>query len=331
MADIKGLIDAFGQQLIDAKAIGQAAAAKLPAPAPVTNVNLFGLGGSAFGGEIIRNLIFTTSKVPFTIFRGYEVPAYLNANSLVIASSYSGNTEETLEAAELARKAGARIIVVTSGGKLKEWAGTHGFSVITLPGGYPPRAAAGLSFVQQLYILRHYGLIPDFEADLDESIAVVQQFREQAETKKLGDSLKDRAVILYSSDAIDSIAIRWRQQINENSKQLCWHHVVPEMNHNELVGWEHPKFMLERASVIMLRSSFEHPRVAIRFEVNRQIIGQHTQHIVDVHAKGHSKLAQLMYLLHYGDYVSIHLAEANGVDAAPVKVIDFLKNELSKR
>jgi hypothetical protein len=128
-------------------------------------VNLFGLGGSAFGGEIIRNLIFTTSKVPFTIFRGYEVPAYLNANSLVIASSYSGNTEETLEAAELARKAGARIIVVTSGGKLKEWAGTHGFSVITLPGGYPPRAAAGLSFVQQRYLLRHYGLIPDFEAD----------------------------------------------------------------------------------------------------------------------------------------------------------------------
>ncbi len=328
---MKALIDGFAQQLIDAKQIGQAAAAKLPAPRPVTNVNVFGLGGSAFGGEIVRNLIFATCKAPYTIYRGYEAPAYLGAGALAIASSYSGNTEETLEAAELARKAGAQVVCISSGGKLKAWADQHGFATISLPGGYPPRAAAGLSFVQQLYILRHYGLIPDFEADLDEAVKVLQHFKEHQAAKDLALKMKDATVILYSSDAIDSIAIRWRQQINENSKQLCWHHVVPEMNHNELVGWEHPKFMLERAVVVLLRSTFEHPRVAIRFEVNRQIISQHAPTVVDVHAKGHSKLAQLMYLLHFGDYVSIYLAEANGVEAAPVKVIDFLKNELSKR
>lgn len=331
MADMKALIDGFAQQLIDAKQIGQAAVGKLPAARAVQSVNLFGLGGSAFGGEIVRNLVFASAKVPFCIYRGYETPAYLSAHALVIASSYSGNTEETLEAAELARKSGALVICVTSGGKLKAWADQHGFATITLPGGYPPRAAAGLSFVQQLYILRHFGLIADFEADLDEAVKVLQHYREHEEAKRIAGLMKDATVVLYSSDAVDSIAIRWRQQINENSKQLCWHHVVPEMNHNELVGWEHPKFMIERSVVVLLRSSYEHPRVAIRFDVNKQIIGQHAKHVVEVHAKGHSKLAQLMYLLHVGDHVSIYLAEANGVEAAPVKVIDFLKNELSKR
>lgn len=329
MADMAHLVATFGDQLVEAKRIGQAQQLRQPAE-PAENVVLQGLGGSAFGGEIIRNMGHGILRAPFTIYRGYDVPHYVDQGTLVIASSYSGNTEETLEAAEMARRQGAHIVCISSGGKLKEWATQYDIDFVTLPPGYPPRAAAGLSSVQVLYVLKTHSLLPDFEADLDESIQLLQHFQERAEAEQLARSLQEKALVIYSADSIDSVAIRLRQQINENSKQLCWHHVIPEMNHNELVGWEFPKFILNQAVVVMLRSSHEHPRVSLRFDIVKNILQDKHIQVVDVHAKGSSKLAQLYYHLHYGDVMSMALADANGVDAAPVKVIDFLKNELTK-
>lgn len=324
------LIEGFAKQLEQGRSIGKAAQIAVNHHV-FDNVSVIGLGGSAFGAEIVRNYAFNSCQVPITIHRTYQIPAYTNNKSLVVASSYSGNTEETMAAVEACHTNGATLVCVTSGGALREFAKKHGHALISLPGGYPPRTAVGLNALQVFYTLRKYGLIPDFEADLDEAISLLKAFADHAEARSLAEKMKDRAVVIYSSDAIDSIAIRLRQQINENSKQLCWHHVLPEMNHNELVGWEHPTFLTRQSTVVFLRSSYEHPRVGMRFDINRQIIAKHTSNIIDVHAKGNGLLAQLLYLLHFSDWVSLYLAHANGVDPTPVKVIDFLKDELATR
>jgi len=333
MDKMKELISGFADQLRQAIAIGEAA--QLPAPkGPVRTVNVFGLGGSAFGGEVVRNYAFTTAKAPILIPRGYTPPAYLGPDDLLILSSYSGNTEETLIAAKEALAAGATTVCISSGGELKQLAAANGFPFIEVPGGYPPRTACGFSIVQQLYVLRHYGVIPDFKAHLDEAVALIDRFATGftglASTKTLADNLNGKVPVIYSSDAADSAAIRLRQQINENAKQLCWHHVIPEMNHNELVGWELPESLLANAVVVLLRTDYDHERVQLRYNINREIIEPKAAQFVEVQAQGESKLAQLLWLLHFSDWVSYFLAENNGVDPMPVKVIDHLKGSLAK-
>lgn len=322
------LIQGFPAQL--EAALGIADAAQLPAAkAPIHHVAVLGLGGSAFGGDLVDDTTRATRSVPLQVFRGYNAPAFLGPNSLVILSSYSGNTEETLSAAAQALEKGVQAIAITSGGKLKALAEHRGFPVITLPPGYPPRAAAGFSYVQQLRVLHHYDLIPDFRPALADAIRLLTGFPDRSAADALAQQLHNRVPILYASDTLASIALRWRQQINENSKQLCWHHIVPEMNHNELVGWQHPTWLFERASVVLLRSQHDHPRVGLRYGINAEIFTTAGTAVHEVWARGEGLLQQLLYLLHYGDWLSLKLAELNGVAATPVQVIDYLKSELA--
>ncbi len=324
------LVADFANQLKESLKLGDQVKLS-PLERPVQNIVVLGLGGSAFGGELVIGSQREHLKLPFNIFRGYQPAANLTEHTLVIASSYSGNTEETLESAQVALERGAQMIVITSGGKLAELAEKHNCPCLQLPSGYPPRAACGFSFVQQLVVLHQFGFIPDFREELEEAIELIEHFDEKEEAEALAKQLHKRMPIIYSSDAMEAIAIRFRQQINENGKQLCWHHVLPEMNHNELVGWAHPEELLKQTTVVNLRSAYDHPRVAYRFEITKQVVEKYTTHVVDVLARGESRLAQLLYLLHFVDWVSIYLADANGIDPTPVKVIDFLKGELAKR
>ena len=325
---MKDLIAGFAKQLTTAMDMG--IAAKLsPLRNEIRNVALLGLGGSAFGGELTKNAL--KMNVPFQIHRNYDAPNYVSPNSLVIASSYSGNTEETLQAVTGCSEKGATIVCVTSGGELAKFAKKYDYDVILLPAGYPPRTAAGFSFVQQLFILKHFGLIGEFAPDIHEAIHLLESFDDHDLAKAIATNAAEKAVVLYSSDALESVAIRFRQQINENAKQLCWNHYLPEMNHNELVGWEKPDFLLPKTFVILLRWTYDHPRVALRFDINKEIIEPKSGKLMEVWAKGTSKIAQLMYLLHLADWVSVYLAELNSVDPTPVQVIDYLKNALSMR
>lgn len=327
---MKQLIEGFAHQLEQAVKIGKAA--KLPeARRPIRHVAVLGLGGSAFGGELSRNLMEAQGVVPLTIHRGYTAPAFIGPETLCIVSSYSGNTEETLATFEQVMQKGAQVVCVTSGGRLLELAQKHHLPFIQLPTGYPPRSAAGFSFVQQCFILHHYGLMPSQEAGLREAITILEDFMDHGLAKRAAQAMQDRLPIIYCTDAIDSIAIRLRQQINENSKQLCWHHVVPEMNHNELVGWKLPTWLYEKCVVVTLKSAFDHPRNQIRFGINHQVFAQHTANFVELNAKGESLIAQLLYLLHLSDWISLYLADLNQVEATPVNVIDFLKAELAKQ
>lgn len=327
---MRALIQAFPNQLREAQAICQQLVLP-PSTTPFTSAVLLGLGGSAFGGEIIRNYTASKLEIPFSISRGYTVPRSVGKSTLVIVSSYSGNTEETLAAAEQAQKQGAYIVCITSGGKLATWATANGYPFIRVPSGSPPRSACGYSIVAQLFILFRLGLIPDPSQGLSEAISLLDDFDGLPKATEIAGQLAGHVAVIYSSDANDSIAIRLRQQINENSKRLCWHHVIPEMNHNELVGWEGPDFVLEIVCVLLLRSHYEHPRVATRFGINEGIIRQKTGNIHEVWPPKAGLLAELFYMLHLSDWVSLLLAEKEGVDPMPVKVIDFLKEELSQR
>lgn len=325
---MKDLIAGFAKQLMTAVDMGIAANLS-PQRSEIQNVALLGLGGSAFGGELTKNALHL--KVPFQIHRNYDAPSYVSSNTLVIASSYSGNTEETLQAVAGCHQKGATIVCITSGGELAEFAKKHNYDIILLPTGYPPRTAVGFSFVQQLFILKHFGLTEDFIADIQEAIRVLESFDSHDVAKEIATNAFEKALVLYSSDALDSISTRFRQQINENAKQLCWNHYLPEMNHNELVGWEKPDFLLPQTFALFLRWKHDHPRVVLRFDINKEIIAAKAGKIMEVWATGNSKIAQLMYMLHLADWVSLYLAELNSVDPTPVRVIDYLKNALSAR
>lgn len=324
------LIAGFPAQLREALEIG--AAAKLtPSAKPIHNILVAGLGGSGIGANFVIEFTRHELKVPMMVTKGYDLPSYVNENTLLICSSYSGNTEETVMTLELGIKAGAKICVITSAGKLLARAQELGLDYITVPAGKPsPRACLGYSFVQQLYILKFHGFTTDsYLKQVVSSIELLEREMEDIKHRAqiLANGLDGKLPIIYTTDRMEAVAIRFRQQINENAKVLCWHHVVPEMNHNELVGWrEQPgKF-----AVVIFRNSDDFPRNATRIDINKEVIKDHTDTIIELWSKGDSLLERAMYYVHLGDWVSWYLSELRGVDAVEVKAIDFLKNELAK-
>ena len=212
-----------------------------------------------------------------------------------------------------------------------EIAREKGFDHIEVPGGYPPRSAAGFSIFQQIHILHKLGLIGDFQSDLEDALHVLDQFEDHEDARLIADQIHRRIPLLYSTPSTESAAIRWMQQIEENGKHIAFHSVIPEMNHNELVGWKNPEALLEDCVALMFKSKFDHVRNTIRMEISREIMGEYADSVIEVHAEGKTRLGELFYLLHLGDWVSLYLAEKNGEDPDPVKVIDFLKGELAKR
>ena len=195
---------------------------------------------------------------------------------------------------------------------------------------FSPRAMLTYSVVQQFFLLAHYGLIDSsYIEDVQNTIALLN--REVDEIKDLAHqtalALNSKTAVIYIESGLEGVAVRMRQQINENSKALCWHHVIPEMNHNELVGWAGGK---EEYAVIILRTSYEHYRSSVRMNISKEIINKQTSTVLEIKAKGESKIEQAFYHILFGDWTSIYLAELNRVDDVEVKVIDYLKSELAK-
>ncbi|MFN4248672.1 MAG: bifunctional phosphoglucose/phosphomannose isomerase [Flavipsychrobacter sp.] len=326
---MKQLIADFPIQLHEALIIGQSYRFTATKKA-FTNVVLTGLGGSGIGGSIIQNFVFDKMKVPFIVNKDYFLPSFVNSNSLVIVSSYSGNTEETIMAMQQAIKAKATIVCITSGGKIAETARKKKFDCILVPAGMPPRACVGYSMVQVLYTLQHFGLIKDnFEKDIKASIKLLKDDSKdiQKKAKALATKLNGKTPIIYSAPDFEGVAVRFRQQINENGKMLCWHHVIPEMNHNELVGWKDKD---NSRAVVILRNKEDYQRTQLRMEINKKVIKKYTSNITELYSKGKSYWEKVFYFIHLTDWVSVDLADMRKQDATEVKVIDFLKGELAK-
>ena len=326
---MKQLVEAFPNHLREALAIGRAAQIK-PAQKIIQNIVISGLGGSGIGGKIVSQVVADYLSVPVVCTNDYVLPGFVNENTLLIISSYSGDTEETVAAMHEGMRKGAEIACVTSGGKIATLAEEHGFNIIRIPGGNPPRSMFGYSSVQLLFVLKGYGLVDgQFEGEVERSIASIEQHIDEirAESKRVAEAIVSRIPILYSEAMYEGVAIRWRQQINENSKMLCWHHVFPEMNHNELVGWTGGD---NRVAVVILRNEDDHKRSQLRMELCKKLMGEKCDTILEVWSKGSSRLERSMYLIHLGDWISIDMAEMRNEDAVAIPAIIFLKNELSK-
>lgn len=326
---MKQLVASFPAQLQEALIIGQSYRFHT-AKQPFTQVVLTGLGGSGIGGSIVQDYVSGSMKIPFLVNKDYALPAFVGKESLVIVSSYSGNTEETLSALKQALKKQATVVCITSGGKVAEICRKKKLDCILLPAGMPPRSCLGYSLTQVLFVLAHFGLIKnDFQKELTASVKLLQKevkaIQQQART--LARKLQGKTPILYAASGFEGVAIRFRQQINENAKMLAWHHVIPEMNHNELVGWKDKD---NTRAVVLLRNEQDYVRSQLRMEINKKIFKKYTPHIIELWSKGGSYLERAFYMIHLTDWASVYLAALRGVDDTEVKVIDFLKSELAK-
>lgn len=303
------------------------------------NVISIGMGGSAIGGDLVRTLTASEMNQPMTVIRGYDIPGFVSDKTLAILSSYSGNTEETLTAYESCNKRGAKIVAITSGGRLAELARKDGVPLVLVPSGLQPRAALGYLFLTALSIVQKAGLVTDKSEDVEEACDVLEQLvgvlgpsspAEVNQSKRLAMHMFGRIPVIYAAVGFPAAAaLRWKCQINENSKTHAFWNEIPEMNHNETVGWSALDEIQKALCVIFLRDKGEHPRIAKRFEITKSIV-KGASSINDVHSLGRSELARLLSLIYVGDFASFYLALLYGVDPTPVKVIEFLKSELAK-
>jgi len=315
-------------------------ALKLPeAYKQASRVVIAGMGGSAIGGDLVRTLAVPVAPVPVVVSREYTVPACVDQSTLFIASSYSGNTEETLAALDEAIARGAKCVGVGTGGLLERRAHDSGIPFVQFSYQSAPRAALGYSLICLLGILHAANVIPDMEQDLIEAVEVMRAWQSEIHpevpsdsnaAKKLAMRIHRRLPVVYGAGTLSQVARRWKGQFNENSKAWSFFEIMPELNHNAVLGYDNPPDFSERCIVIMLRSPEDHPRVQIRFDVTAELLDQRSVPHEMVWARGRSSLAHMLSVVHFGDYVSLYLAYLYETDPTPVDAIDYLKHRLAK-
>ena len=306
----------------------------------IHNVVAVGMGGSAIGGDIARSLLAPELVIPFHVCRNYVLPEYVDDETLVIVSPYSGNTEETLAAIDDALGRSAMIVVLTTGGLLEEVAQLNEIPMLKLPGGLQPRAALGYSFVPLMVFLEKVGLAKNVGDQVRGTIDHLKATRERmvedstAQTnpaKQLAQLIHGKIPIIYAGPTLtDVAAMRWKTQICENSKILAFSNIYPEFNHNELVGWSGLSFeQKEQLIVLNLRSEDDHEQVVARMDVVKRLIEEQDLMVIDLYATGETPMQRLFNLIQMGDFVSYYLAVMSDIDPTPVDVIENLKKELS--
>ncbi len=337
-----GTIAAFAAQCRDAKDIGYKFNLPDTFKTQYKSIVSTGLGGSAIGSDIARSYIADESKIPLFVNRNYRLPDFVGKETLVIASSYSGNTEETIAAYKDALARGAKIIAITSGGELQKLASSDGFPVLRIPKGYEPRCALGYSFFPLLIVLSKIGIIKDRAKDINEVIEVLKMLNvkligagvpeKKNIAKRIAKSLCNKFPVIYAGpDHTDCVVTRWRGELSENAKTLSSGHVFPEMNHNEIMGWEDPAKLLKDFVAVILRDSDDNPRIAKRMDITKKIIAKVGVKVITVDSIGSSLLSRIFSLIYMGDFVSFYLAILNKRDPTPVERITYLKKELAKK
>jgi glucose/mannose-6-phosphate isomerase len=334
------IIAGFPDQCREAISIAETSDAKLPSK-NFRNIVICGMGGSAIAGDIVASYLSGLVSSAVFVQRNYGLPEWVNEDDLVIASSYSGETEETLAGFEGAVTRKANIAAITSGGKLVKRCRELSLPFITIPGGFPPRGALGYSFFTLLGLFISNGIIADQKAGLDETLGILDKLRDSyAVSKPVFNNLAKQLasdiygflpVIYASSDLLAPVGRRWANQLNENSKVLSYWAVLPELCHNEIVGWEKLPEIRSRTKIIILRDAGDHVRNSLRFDVLQGIIKAESGGIINVESSGSSKLARMFSLLYLVDFVSYYLALLNETDPMPVKRIDQLKSVLKER
>ena len=309
----------------------------LPRRELVENVVVLGMGGSGVAGDLLVATAAPFMAVPVVVVKGYTPPAFVGEGTLVFAVSFSGNTEETLEAATEAAVQGATVVCVTGGGELAERAEGWGSPVIPVPAGIPqPRAAIGAMAIPPLVVLEEIGLFPGASEWIRLAVAQLRRRRDQlagpsSPAEALARKIGRTVPLVYSSGAVGSTAaLRWKTQLNENAKVPAFWAAHPELCHNEICGWgQNGDVTRQLFTVVNLRTDSEHPQVMRRFELVDDIMREVVASVEEVMAEGDGDLAQLLDLVLVGDMVSLHLAAQEGLDPGPVPVLVELKERLA--
>lgn len=306
----------------------------LPEAAEIEQIVVAGMGGSAQPGEFIKTWLGDRLPVPLVMVRDYDLPAFVGPETLVVASSYSGNTEETLEALEVALERGAQVVVSASGGKLVEAARAKNLPYFELPTGIQPRMAVLYAVRAMVTLLERVGLV---EGALEEMAAAgtwlegeMGSWGPEAPTadnaaKQIASELVGHPVVVYAGPVLAFAAMKWKIAINENAKNIAFYNYFPELNHNEFQGWLNPD--KHGLKVVELRSDSDHARVVKRFDVTNRLLSNRFAPI-EVRAEGKTKLEQLVWTIALGEYVATYLAVLNQVDPTPVDLVEKFKKEL---
>lgn len=326
---MENLIATFPENISDALQVASTMKYKTPKH-EIRNVIAIGMGGSGIGAKIVSQWIQNEIKIPFLLSQDYSLPKFVDQHTLVIASSYSGNTEETLISVEQAKIQGAHIVAVCSGGKLEALCKENSFEYALVPGGNPPRSAIAFSMIHILNVLTQLSLISS------DKLSQIKQSKQllldnidsiKKESKQLASFLQNKIGVFYSITDYEALLVRARQQFNENSKYLCWHHFIPEMNHNEQVGWAGGN---DNFAVVFFDTKDYNQQNKIRFEITIDRVKKKTKNVMVIQSLGSNMVEKTMYLIHLVDWASLYLSELNKVDIMDIKVIEFLKEELSK-
>ena len=330
----------FPQQCRDAYKIGEDFRINSSHFRGIKNIVFAGLGGSAIGADLIRSYIRGEIGVPVEVVRTYTIPNYIDNGTLAFICSYSGNTEETLSAYGLLKKKTRKMIALASGGELIRLAKKDGIPHIVIPAGMPPRCALGFASIPHLVALSKLGLIKDKKSDIMAAADFLERLRGELScevktrhnlAKALANRLRGKFVVIYgASEHTDAAALRWRGQFAENSKVLASSHIFPEMNHNEIVGWQNPQSALKNFVVIILRDRGDHPRIQRRMDITKGILKKVAADVIEVESRGGNLLARIFSLIYIGDYASVYLAFLNETDPTPVDRVTYLKKELAK-
>lgn len=305
----------------------------------LTNVVVAGMGGSALAALLAKAGLESTLPISFQVVREYDLPVYINESTLVIASSYSGNTEETLNCLQQAQERGAQVAVLAAGGKLVERAVAGGIAHIVIPAGLQPRMAVLFNLRALVALLAHFGvvhngMVEQVAATAEWLRAETQQWLPSVSTdknyaKQLALLAVGKTAVFYGGRLTGPVAYKWKISWNENAKNVSWWNVYPETNHNEFIGWSsHP--VDKPFAVFDLKSSFEHPRILKRFEVTDRLLSGLRPKATPIDLAGDSPIAQMLWGSILADFVSIYLAILNGVDPTPVVLVEKFKDEMTK-
>ncbi|HDP69320.1 MAG TPA: bifunctional phosphoglucose/phosphomannose isomerase [Actinobacteria bacterium] len=337
--DMLGALEGFPEQCEKAISIAHKLVVPVLSEKP-DSIAILGMGGSGISGDIVKILLDDELDIPIFVNKGYDLPKFMNKNTLVFAVSYSGNTEETLSAFEQAISLGAFVVSITSGGELAKRARDRNLPVVLIPSGLQPRASLGYLLFPILVVLEKLGLIGTEKDDTDKVIDHLEQARRELSVKnpldknrakQLAKRLIGKVPVIYGSDGITGVAaLRWKCQLNENSKIPAFYNIFPELNHNETVGWELLEEITENFFLILFRDEHDHPRIKKRMDITHSLIQEHFNGVFEVRAKGESKLERIFSIIYLGDFVSAYLAIIEGVDPSPVERIRVLKEELAK-
>jgi len=317
------VLKSFPNQIIEADQFIRSMIS-FPPVVPTNKVIVCGMGGSSLPVDIMNNIVYDSLHIHTC--RTYEPPSWIDQNTLVIISSYSGNTEETLSALEIAKQKTSNIIVISAGGKLSEKAVEYQIPFFQIPAGIQPRCSTGYFLTYFTFILEEFRLIPDVYSQLLEVVPFLEKQDFTVEAQSIAEDIGDKLPIVYTSNKFSSLARIWKIKINENSKTQCFYNIFPELNHNEMVGFTNLRI---NPVFLIVKSSLDHIRVSKRMDIFEDLMADSGK-VLAINMDGKTFLQQILSTLLLGDWISYYLALANEINPTPVDMVEEFKEKMKK-